>query len=300
MSKIRNRKKKKLRPGDMLASGMNYFWLILVGLITVIPFLYVISMSFTSETALGTIGVKLIPAEWSLEAYQYLFQNARDLVRAYGVTIFVTAAGTFLGTMLAIFFAYPLSKKQLPGRNGIMLYILFSMMFSGGLIPFYLVVRGIGLGNTIWALILPSCWSSWNMILIRNFFQSIPDSLEESAKLDGANDIQILFCIIIPLSKAIIATIALYFAVGFWNSWYNALLFIDDRKLQPLMLFLKNIMETKNVGASLIGSSSANQIPASEALRMATVVVCTLPILCVYPFVQKYFVKGVMVGSVKG
>ena len=242
----------------------------------------------------------MIPAEFSVAAYKYLFSNAKSLLQAYGVTNFVTVMGTFLGTILAIFFAYPLSKKNLPGRNAIMLYILFSMMFSGGIIPFYLVVRGIGLGNSIWALILPSCWSSWNMILMRNFIQSIPDSLEESAKLDGANDIQILFRIIIPLSKAIIATISLYFAVGFWNSWYNALLFIDDSSKYPLMMFLKNIMQTKNVGVSLIGASSVSDIPASEALRMATVVVCTLPILCIYPFIQKYFVKGVMVGSVKG
>ena len=161
-------------------------------------------------------------------------------------------------------------------------------------------MRVIGLGNSIWALILPSCWSSWNMILMRNFFNAVPDSLEESAKLDGANDIQVLFKIVIPLSKSIIATIALFFAVGFWNSWYNALLFIDDSAKQPLMMFLKKIMETKNVGSSLIGSSSVADLPASESLRMATVVVCTLPILCSYPFVQKYFVKGVMVGSVKG
>ena len=271
-----------------------------VGIITVVPFLYVISMSFTSDAALGTVGVRMIPAEFSVAAYKYLFSNAKSLLQAYGVTIFVTVMGTFLGTILAIFFAYPLSKKNLPGRNAIMLYILFSMMFSGGIIPFYLVVRGIGLGNSIWALILPSCWSSWNMILMRNFIQSIPDSLEEPAKLDGANDIQILFRIIIPLSKAIIATISLYFAVGFWNSWYNALLFIDDSSKYPLMMFLKNIMQTKNVGVSLIGASSVSDIPASEALRMATVVVCTLPILCIYPFIQKYFVKGVMVGSVKG
>lgn len=292
--------RKKVRPGDAFAEAVNLILLAFVGIITAVPFLYVISMSFTSDTALGTTGVKLIPSEFSLDAYLYLFRNAESLLRAYGVTVFVTVVGTFLGTMLAIFFAYPLSKKTLPGRNGIMLYILFSMMFSGGIIPFYLVVRGIGLGNSIWALILPSCWSSWNMILMRNFFQSVPESLQEAARLDGANDIQILFRIMIPLSKPIIATIALYFAVGFWNSWYNALLFIDDSAKQPLMMFLKNIMETKNVGASLIGSSSASNIPASESLRMATVVVCTAPILCVYPFIQKYFVKGVMVGSVKG
>ncbi len=291
----------KKRPiGDIIAESLNTFLLALVGIITAVPFLYVISMSLTSDTALGTNGVTLIPSEFSLEAYKYLFKNAQSLINAYGVTIFVTVVGTFLGTMLAIFFAYPLSKKSLPGRNGIMLYILFSMMFSGGIIPFYLVVRGIGLGNSVWALILPSCWSSWNMILVRNFFQSVPDSLEEAAKLDGANDIQVLFRIMIPLSKPIIATIALYFAVGFWNAWYNSLLFIDDSYKQPLMMFLKNIMETKNVGASLIGSSSASEIPASESLRMATVVVCTAPILCVYPFIQKYFVKGVMVGSIKG
>lgn len=292
--------RKKVRPGDAFAEAVNLILLAFVGIITAVPFLYVISMSFTSDTALGTTGVKLIPSEFSLDAYLYLFRNAESLLRAYGVTVFVTVVGTFLGTMLAIFFAYPLSKKALPGRNGIMLYILFSMMFSGGIIPFYLVVRGIGLGDSIWALILPCCWSSWNMILVRNFFQSVPESLQEAARLDGANDIQILFRIMIPLSKPIIATIALYFAVGFWNSWYNALLFIDDSAKQPLMMFLKNIMETKNVGASLIGSSSASNIPASEALRMATVVVCTAPILCVYPFIQKYFVKGVMVGSVKG
>lgn len=292
--------RKKIRPGDMIAEGINLFLLLLVGIVTAVPFLYVISMSLTSDVALGSEGVKLIPTGFSLDAYKYLFKNAESLINAYSVTIFVTVVGTFLGTMLAIFFAYPLSKKSLPGRKGIMLYILFSMMFSGGIIPFYLVVRGIGLGDSIWSLILPSCWSSWNMILVRNFFQSLPESLEEAARLDGANDIQVLFRIMIPLSKPIIATIALYFAVGFWNSWYNALLFIDDNTKQPLMMFLKNIMETKNVGAALIGSSSVTDIPASESLRMATVVVCTLPILCVYPFIQKYFVKGVMVGSVKG
>lgn len=292
--------RKKIHLSDVLANGLNIILLAFVAIITVVPFLYVVSMSFTSDTALGSIGVKLIPAELSLTAYKYLFQNPNSLLQAYGVTIFVTVMGTFLSTMLAIFFAYPLSKKNLPGRKGIMLYILFSMMFSGGIIPFYLVVRGIGLGNSIWALILPSCWSSWNMILMRNFFNAVPDSLEESAKLDGANDIQVLFKIVIPLSKSIIATIALFFAVGFWNSWYNALLFIDDSAKQPLMMFLKKIMETKNVGSSLIGSSSVADLPASESLRMATVVVCTLPILCSYPFVQKYFVKGVMVGSVKG
>lgn len=284
----------------MIAEGINLFLLLLVGIVTAVPFLYVISMSLTSDVALGSEGVKLIPTGFSLDAYKYLFKNAESLINAYSVTIFVTVVGTFLGTMLAIFFAYPLSKKSLPGRKGIMLYILFSMMFSGGIIPFYLVVRGIGLGDSIWSLILPACWSSWNMILVRNFFQSLPESLEEAARLDGANDIQVLFRIMIPLSKPIIATIALYFAVGFWNSWYNALLFIDDNTKQPLMMFLKNIMETKNVGAALIGSSSVTDIPASESLRMATVVVCTLPILCVYPFIQKYFVKGVMVGSVKG
>lgn len=292
--------RKKIRPGDMIAEGINLFLLLLVGIITAVPFLYVISMSLTSDVALGSEGVKLIPTGFSLDAYKYLFKNAESLINAYGVTLFVTVVGTFLGTMLAIFFAYPLSKKSLPGRKGIMLYILFSMMFSGGIIPFYLVVRGIGLGDSIWSLILPCCWSSWNMILVRNFFQSLPESLEEAARLDGANDIQVLFRIMMPLSKPIIATIALYFAVGFWNSWYNALLFIDDNTKQPLMMFLKNIMETKNVGAALIGSSSVTDIPASESLRMATVVVCTLPILCVYPFIQKYFVKGVMVGSVKG
>lgn len=297
---MRRSTRRKKHAGDWIADGINYILLAFVGIITVVPFLYVISMSFTSDAALGTVGVRMIPAEFSVAAYKYLFSNAKSLLQAYGVTIFVTVMGTFLGTILAIFFAYPLSKKNLPGRNAIMLYILFSMMFSGGIIPFYLVVRGIGLGNSIWALILPSCWSSWNMILMRNFIQSIPDSLEESAKLDGANDIQILFRIIIPLSKAIIATISLYFAVGFWNSWYNALLFIDDSSKYPLMMFLKNIMQTKNVGVSLIGASSVSDIPASEALRMATVVVCTLPILCIYPFIQKYFVKGVMVGSVKG
>ena len=293
-------KKKKARPAEVIVECITLFLLAVVGIVTAVPFLYVISMSLTSDVALGSEGVKLIPAGFSLDAYNYLFKNAESLIRAYGVTIFVTIAGTFLGTMMAIFFAYPLSKRSLPGRKGFMMYILFSMMFSGGIIPFYLVVRGIGLGDSIWALILPSCWSSWNMILVRNFFQSLPAHLDEAAKLDGANDIQTLFYIIIPLSKPIIATIALYFAVGFWNSWYNALLFIDDSAKQPLMMFLKNIMETKNVGAALIGSSSVTDIPASESLRMATVVVCTLPILCVYPFIQKYFVKGVMVGSVKG
>lgn len=294
-------KRKKISIGDVLAKTINYVLLTIVGIITVVPFLYVVSMSFTSDAALGSEGVKLIPAQWSVAAYKYLFENPQTLFQAYAVTIFVTVMGTFLATLNTILFAYPVSKKSLPGRKGIMLYILFSMMFSGGIIPFYLVVRNVlGLGNSLWALIIPGCFSSWNMILMRNFFQSLPQSLEESAKLDGANDVQILFKIIIPLSKSIIATIALFFAVGFWNAWYNALLFIDDTAKQPLMMFLKTIMESRNVGSALVGSSSMAALPPSEALRMATVVACTLPILCVYPFIQKYFVSGMMVGSIKG
>jgi putative aldouronate transport system permease protein len=289
----------KRSPGEMTGSIINYTLLILGALLCLLPFVYVVSVSVTSEFALGKYGASLIPKEFTLSAYTFIFQNSYRVIHAFKSSIFMTGMGTFLGVLVTAGFAYPLSKKKLPFRTPIMMYVFFSMLFGGGLIPFFIVIQKMGLFNSYWAIILPVCYNTWNMILMRNFFSAIPDSIEESALIDGANEVLIFFKIILPLSKPIIATISLFLAVGFWNEWFMSLLFLREMEKWPIMLFLKEIIESQSA-ADQMQSLSQMTTASSEAVRMATVFIFTFPILLVYPFAQKHFVKGVMIGSIKG
>jgi putative aldouronate transport system permease protein len=291
--------KNKISLGEILSNLFIYSILIVVVLVCLLPFVYILSVSLSTDKALSYYGGTLIPKEFSLNAYIFLFNYGSRIFNAYKSTLIITLGGTFIGLLVTSGMAYPLSRKDLPFRSSIMKYVFFSMLFGGGLIPFYIVVNSIGLSNSYLALILPGCYTSWNMILMRNFFMSLPQALEESAYIDGANEIQILFKIILPLSMPIMATIGLFLAIGFWNTWFGALLFLSDPEKWPLMLFLKEVLQSSRSADKLAGMTRA-EYPPSESLRMAVVLICTVPILLVYPFVQKYFVKGVMIGSIKG
>lgn len=277
-----------------------YLILFLFGFLCVAPFVYILSMSFSTDEALAHYDATLLPRSFTLESYQFLLGSGDRVYRAFGVSFFLATIGTFLNVMVTAMLAYPLSRKYLPGRITVMKLIFFTMLFNGGLIPTYLLVRSLGFYDNIWALVIPVLVNSWNLILMRNFFMTIPDSLEESALMDGANELQVFLRIILPTSKTIIATIALFYAVGHWNSWFGALLYISNPNMWPAMLFLREILANLNNPATIVMSNPFAAKPPTEALRMACVVVLTAPIILSYPFAQKYFVKGVLLGSIKG
>lgn len=291
-----------IKMGKLEAFGVGtiYVVLVLISLAFLIPFVYVLSTSLTSEKALAQSGVTLIPSEVSLAAYEFLFKYSDDILLAFFNTIIIAGCTTVLMILVTCLFAYPLSKKDLPGRTGILRYVLFSMMFGGGLIPTYLLMHEYGFADSWLCMILPGCFSAWNMILVRNYFSSLPRELEEAALIDGAGYFTILFRVMIPLSKPILATLSLFTIVGTWNNWYTPLLYLSRQKdLWPIMMFLKTVLESTNPSTTM-GMPVSGAFPPSESLKMAAVIVCITPILLSYPWIQKYFVKGIMVGSVKG
>jgi putative aldouronate transport system permease protein len=276
-----------------------YTVLILFGLVTFIPFYYVLVASLSNPDLISDGELMLLPRGFTLEAYKTLLLNDKFL-SAFYVTLTRTTMGTLVNLILQCSFAYSLSKKYLPGRKFFMLFIIVTLMFNGGIIPTYLIVKATGLIDTIWALIIPGAISTWNIILLRSFFENVPESLEESARMDGANDIYILIKIILPLSMPAIATIALFSAVGHWNSFLDAVIYTNSPKLQVLQIFLRNmVVQLQNIMAN--GDSvTINKGVSSLTLRSAAIFASSLPIIMVYPFIQKHFMKGVMLGAVKG
>ena len=267
----------------------NYIFFILLSIVMVYPFWHVIMMSFSSVEATAKGGVFLYPQGFNLDTYAKVFKDP-SIWTGYATTIGVTVLGTVFGTLFTATTAYPLSKANLPFQKTLNFLILFTMLFSGGMIPGYLLIKNMHLIDNRWSLILPGLISAYNVIIMRSFFSTIPESLEESARLDGANDVTIFAKIVLPLSKASIATIALFTAVGYWNDYFSSVLYINRYMLtntnQAMQSAGVTVTATTNVTAATI--------------KAASVVVATVPILCVYPFVQKYFVKGVMIGGVKG
>ena len=276
---------------------------ILLAVWAVAPFLLLISSSLSSEAALAQYGYGFWPKEFSLNAYTYLFKSSMKIAKGYGITLIVTLVGTTLSVLITTMFAYPLSRKGFLLKKPIMLFIIFTMFFSGGMVPTFLVVQKLGLTNTIWAMIIPGMLSVYNMIVLRTSFESVPESLYESAALDGANHFTMLTKITLPLSKAALATITLFYAVGKWGEWYNALVYLQKRRdLYPLQMFLRELLVKQEDMDALLSSSvgvAADSVLLQEIIKYATIIVTTVPILLVYPFLQKYFVKGVLVGSVK-
>nr|WP_235550463.1 carbohydrate ABC transporter permease [Paenibacillus sp. Soil750] len=285
--------------GSRLFDMANYAFLLLLGLLTVVPFLYMVLGSFAAPEEYAKQGIVLIPTQFSLSAYTYIF-STDTIMRSLLNTVIITIAGTFINIVFTSLMAYPLSRKELLGRRPVMLLIIFSMLFSGGMIPTFLIVKALGLTNTLWSLLLPGAISAFNLIILKNFFQQMPEGLEESAKIDGCNDMMILFRIILPLSMPAIATFSLFYAVGHWNSFFSAILYINDTTKWPIQVLLRQVVIMSEGGIG--DSSQVNEAVAlpPQSLKMAVITVSTLPILIVYPFLQKHFAKGVLLGSVKG
>ncbi|BFT72894.1 carbohydrate ABC transporter permease [Paenibacillus sp. P36] len=278
---------------------INTVLLFLLMVLTVYPLLYVAFASVSDAGSLmGHKGILWRPIGFSLDAYTNVFRNPM-ILKGYGNTLFVVLMGLALNITLTSFGAYALSRKSLQYRKPLMLFIIFTMFFSGGLIPLYLTVKGVGLVDSLWALIVPQAINTFNLILMKTAFEAIPDALEESAKMDGANDFVILFRIVLPLSMPVIAVMLLYYGVSHWNSWFNAMIFLQERSLYPLQLVLREILLQGEANANT-GASDGDAAMLAATLKYATIIVATVPILFVYPFLQKYFVKGALIGAIKG
>lgn len=281
---------------------VNIVMFIMIVLI-ILPLMNVVSSSISDANAVLQGKVFILPVGFSLEGYKAIFKDM-SIVAGYGNTILYTAAITILGTAMTVLAAYPLSRKDFVGRNFFMILFTFTMLFSGGLIPAYLLIRDLHLMDTRWAIILPSLVSAYNIIVARTFFQSaIPDELLEAAMIDGCGNTRFLLCIVLPVSKAILAVLGLYFGVGAWNAWFSAYLYLNSTDKYPLQLVLKEILfaNTVNLGGGGAASAESAKMDAlSEVIKYAVILASCLPAWIVYPFAQKYFVKGVMIGAIKG
>lgn len=285
--------------GDRIFAIFCYIIVGLFALACLYPFLLVVAASFTDEKTLVMEGYRLFVQKWSVSAYKGLF-STKQIFYSYGVTIFVTVIGTLLSMLATSAMAYALSVKNLKSRGHLAFFMYFTMLFNGGLVPSYMLIsKYLGMRDTIWVYIIPALVSAWNCLLLRNFFQDIPESLSESAKIDGANDIYILFKIILPISLPGLATIGLFYALAYWNEWYKAMLYIDSEKLVSLQYLIMKILRNADFMASTAGANLTVAIP-TQTTRMATVVATIGPIILLYPFLQKYFVGGLTVGGVKG
>lgn len=280
--------------------AFNHGFLALFALVTVLPFVYIISASFATEAEITRRAVFLFPREVSLSAYTYIF-SSQTIFRSIGVSVFITVFGTLVNLAFTLSMAYALSRRTLLGRRLVMNLVIFSMLFSGGMIPTYLVVKGLGLINSYLAVILPGAISAFNLIIVKNFFQQLPPGLEESARIDGCTELGVLWRIVIPLSKPVIATFGLFYAVGHWNNFFSALLYLHDHTKWPLQIVLREIVLLSQLAVGDIRNLDPNFVqPPEQSVKMAVIVVGTVPILLVYPFLQKHFVKGMLLGSVKG
>ena len=261
-----------------------------------------VAASFSSPTAVATSRVVLWPVDFSLEGYRAVFSNPYVLT-GYRNTIFYTALGTTINVSITLVAAYPLSRKDLPYRGFFMFLFTFTMFFSGGLIPTYLLVNSLQMVGTIWAILLPGALSVYNMILVRTFMQSsIPTDLLEAAQIDGCSDLRFFFTMVLPLSKAVIAVITLYYAVGHWNAYFDAMIYLNRKETYPLQIILRDILIANQISSNDIVDDAilAGKQGMADLLKYSLIIVSSLPIICMYPFVQKYFVKGVMIGSIKG
>jgi len=285
--------------GNMVFDTIVYVLLGSITLIAFFPILYIVSGSFASVKELAMNRFLLIPKEPTLDAYRYIF-STNTLMRSMRVTVMVTIAGTVVNLVMTCLMAYPLSRKELPGRKYLMYAVTFTLVFNGGMIPTYLVVKAVGLIDSYAALILPGAISSFNLVLVKNFFQEIPQDLIDSARIDGCNEVGILTKIVLPLSKPALATFTMFYAVGHWNTFLTALLYLNDSKKWTIQVLLRQIVILAQGGIGDEASMGMQFVIPSQSVKMAVIVVSTLPIVLCYPFMQKYFEKGVMVGSIKG
>ena len=276
--------------------------IVLFSVICLIPFWLIIASSFESESQIIRNGFTLWPREFTLESYKLALENPMSIVRAYAVTIFITVVGTFLSVFVNVMTGYVLSRKDFYHRNQVSYFFFFTTLFSGGLVPWYiLIVNYLKLKNSLLAIILPSILSVWYILLVKGFMQGIPHEITESAKIDGAGDFKIFYSLIIPLSKPVVATITLFAALQFWNDWYNCMLFISDNSLYTLQYFLHNLIQSARMVREMLTDATVEiaAIPI-ESMKMSLTVIVTGPIIFLYPFIQRYFVSGLTLGAVKG
>ncbi len=290
----------KRSTGERIFEVLNISVMLVIILIMIYPLLYVIFASLSDANGLlAQKGILLRPVGFSVESYRMMSKNPM-ILRGYMNTIFIVTVGTAINIILTAMGAYVLSCKGPMLRRPIMILIVITMYFSGGMIPFYFTVVNLGLENSIWSLILPSALNTFNLIVMRTSFEAVPESLKESAYLDGASDMKILFRIILPLTKATLAVLTLYYAIGHWNSWFNAVLFINDRAKYPLQLVLREILLQNDTSSMSSNVISEDQFAIGETIKYAVTVAATVPVLCIYPFLQKYFEKGALLGAIKG
>ncbi|SFS52068.1 carbohydrate ABC transporter permease [Paenibacillus sp. BC26] len=288
--------------GDRLFSFMTYSVLILVVIAVLYPLAFVLSASFSDPQYIMSGEIVLWPKGLTLDSYSKIFHNS-DIVRSFGNTLLYTSLGTFINLLMTICGAYPLSRRDFVGRNVIMALLVFTMFFSGGLIPTFILVKKLGMLNTLWVMVIPSAVSIWNIIIMRTFFQqTIPGELQEAATIDGCSNFQILRKVVLPLSMPIIAVTILFYAVGHWNAFFNALLYLSDKSKFPLQLILREILIQGQTDDMIKASteSAIKQQRAVEGIKYAVLVVANIPMLILYPFLQRYFVKGIMIGAIKG
>ncbi len=287
-------------PGEHVFLFLNDLILILLCIVMIYPVLFVLARSVTPELERALHPLRIIPSSFDFNGYVFIFSSGSNIVNSYRTTILRTLIGTAVNMALTLLLAYPLSKKYYRPRKVLTGLIVFTMWFSGGLIPSFLLNKSLGLLNSFWVYIFPCAVNPFNLMIMRNFFQQIPDSLDESAKLDGANDLRVFWSIYLPLSTASIATLTLFYAVFHWNMWFDSMLYMNRKEMWTMQYTLRQLIDSATVTDIATVGTAMDNIPPAETVRMATVVVATVPILCIYPFLQKYFVKGMLVGSVKG
>lgn len=296
-----NHMKIKRSPGDQAVQILIYLFLGAFALVTLLPFVYIVAGSFATERELTERIFFLIPRTISFNAYQYIFKTG-DAIRGLLNSLFVTAIGVTINMFFSCTLAYPLSRPYFKGRLFFTNMVIVTMLFSGGMVPTYMLVSNVlHLRNTFWALWLPAAINPFNMIIIKNYFQGLPSELEEAARMDGCNDLQIFVKIMLPLSKPVLASVSLFYAVTHWNSYFDAMMYISDKNKEVIQIVLRRIIfMTSSVTTESGFDWGIFGMPPEKAVKMATTVVATVPILLIYPFIQKYFTQGVMVGSVKG
>lgn len=296
------------RKDDMNSRVVDWVASLLGGIVLVLtlyPLIYVLSASFSDPVSVTTGKVTLLPVQPTLDGYATIFQYG-PIWLGYRNTLFYTIVGTLINMAVTLHCAYALSRHDFVGRNVLSIFFAFTMFFSGGLIPTYLVVKQLKMLNTVWALLLPTAMSVWNMIIARTYFQnSIPAGLEEAATIDGCSNLKLFFQIILPLSQPIIAVLILYYAVGHWNEYFNALIYLNDQNIYPLQLILRNILLLDQMFDMMDSDPEARQemmrlLQMKESMKFGIIVLSTLPVMVLYPFLQKFFVKGVMIGAIKG
>jgi len=292
----------RLSTGDRIFNIINITLLSVIMLIVLYPLIYIVSASFSNSNAVMAGEVWLFPVKPTLAGYEAVFKNSK-IPRSFANTIYLTVVGTMVNIVLTVMLAYPLSRRNLYGRGVITGFITFTMLFSGGLVPSFLLIKNLGLYNTYWALILPGAVSVYNVIVARTFFQSnIPDDLYEAASLDGCSDIYFILKIVLPLSAPIIAVLTMFYAVGHWNSYFNAMIYLQDSKKFTLQVVLRNILIANEIDNEMMKDVEAmqKQEGLAQLLKYSLIVVASVPMLILYPFIQKHFVKGVMIGALKG